>query len=70
MNSREITIAKTLRPGTNIRVVMSIVEEELHSTEISRLARVEYAPTAIPPYFFLVAGEGGSRIIDLGEVFS
>nr|VFJ98158.1 MAG: hypothetical protein BECKLFY1418A_GA0070994_107914 [Candidatus Kentron sp. LFY] len=30
VNSREITIGKTLRPTTNIRAVMSIVEEESH----------------------------------------
>ena len=83
VNSREITIAKTLRPGTNIRVVMSIVEEELHSpaketriegwnrreapystrgTEISRLARVEYAPTALfHPTFSWWWGRGEFR---------
>nr|VFJ99334.1 MAG: hypothetical protein BECKLFY1418B_GA0070995_11422 [Candidatus Kentron sp. LFY] len=84
--TREITIAKTLRPTTNIRALMSIVEEEWHNhaketriegwnrrkalystrgTEISRLARVEYAPTALfhPTFFagFVGWNEAASR---------
>ena len=59
VNFYEITIGKTLRPTTNIRAVMSIVEEELHRGLGWRRASL--------PYWGLARLEVGMLAVIVGD---